>query len=64
MTYISGVKFEEAFAQKINTEIEGMQIPFINMKHLVLSKINTGRTKDKLDIEELRKLNHKNKPEQ
>lgn len=56
MTYISGVDFEEAYSQKIITEIDELKIPFINIKHLIISKIGTGRAKDNMDIEELQKI--------
>ena len=39
-----------------------MQIPIVDYESLILTKISTGRTKDKLDIEELQKINQgKNK---
>ncbi len=56
MTYISGVTFEEAYSEKIMTEIDELNIPFIHLNHLVLSKINTGRKKDIIDIEQLQKI--------
>jgi predicted nucleotidyltransferase len=59
MTHISGVKFEEAWNEKVMAELDGLFIPFIHLKHLVISKITTGRSKDKNDIEELQKINSK-----
>ena len=56
LTHISGVSFEEADAQKVITEIEGLSVPFIHYNHLILSKITTDRLKDKADIEELQKI--------
>ena len=62
ITHISGVKFSDAWASKQISEIEGLFIPFINLHHLVISKFNTGRPKDKLDIEELQRIHQiKNK---
>jgi hypothetical protein len=55
MTYISGVKFEEAYPLKTITEIDELQVPFINLKHLIISKIGTGTPKDDIDINQLQK---------
>jgi len=56
LTHISGVKFEEAWEQKVFLPFGKRQIPVLHLHHLVLSKINTGRTRDKADIEELQKI--------
>ncbi|MCG3168108.1 MAG: hypothetical protein POELPBGB_03908 [Bacteroidia bacterium] len=56
MTAISGVKFEDAWEQKVIAEIDGLSIPFIHLNHLVISKITTGRYKDKEDIEQLQRI--------
>lgn len=56
MTYVSHVNFNEAWSQKVETEIDTISISFINLNHLVVSKFNTGRLKDKADIEELQKI--------
>ena len=57
LTYISNVKFEEAFEQKIVSDIEGIKVPIIHYTHLIQSKITSNRLKDKADIEELQKIN-------
>jgi len=62
LTKINLVPYEEANRQKIVQDVEGLEIPFLHLNHLILSKINTGRTKDKADIEELGKINRE-KPE-
>lgn len=58
---IAFVSFDEAYKNKMTCKIEDdFFIPVININELVLSKINTGRLKDKADIEELQKIqNHK-----
>ncbi len=56
MTYVSGVKFDEAYKERIITELDGLSLPFIHINHLVLSKINTGRPQDTIDIEQLQKI--------
>jgi hypothetical protein len=56
LTHISGVKYGEADQEKVIADIDQLKIPFLHFNHLVLSKINTGRLKDKADIEELQKV--------
>ena len=56
MTYISGVKFDDAWDKKIIANIDGLDIAFIQFNQLVISKISNNRLKDKLDVEELQKI--------
>jgi len=56
ITIINSVSFEEANSMKIFAEFEGLNIPFLHLNHLILSKMNTGRSKDKTDIEELQRI--------
>lgn len=56
LTYISQVSYDEADEQKVIADVDGLQVPFIHLNHLILSKTNTGRTKDKADIEMLQEL--------
>lgn len=57
ITRISGIEYDEANKQKEIVNIEDLKVPFINYKHLILSKIATGRPKDAADIEELQRVN-------
>lgn len=57
LTHISNVRFSEAYKQKIMAEIDGLIVPIIQYKHLVLSKITSERLKDRADVEELQKIN-------
>jgi hypothetical protein len=56
LTFISGVKYDEADQQKEILDIEGLKVPFLHINHLITSKISTTRLKDKADIEELQKI--------
>lgn len=56
ITIINNIEYSAADAHKIIYEFEGIAIPVIHLNDLVLSKINTGRLKDKADIEELQKI--------
>ncbi|HRH99587.1 MAG TPA: hypothetical protein PK006_00925 [Saprospiraceae bacterium] len=56
LTKISQVNFAEAYDNKTVIEFEGLLLPFIRYQDLILSKIASGRTKDKADIEELQRI--------
>jgi NACalpha-BTF3-like transcription factor len=61
LTKVQGVTYEEADKEKVMLPLKDKQIPVIQYHHLVLTKIATGRTKDKADIEELQKINRNKK---
>ena len=61
LTHINLVNNEEADKLKVIAEIDGLHIPFLHFNHLILSKMNTGRTKDKADIEMLQQVAAANK---
>ncbi len=56
LTKVSGVKFDEAWQEKQSIELDGLNINFLHIKHLIATKITTGRNQDKIDIEELQKI--------
>ena len=56
MTQIAGITFNEAWEQRINANLDGLQIPFIHLSGLIISKIATERAQDKMDVEELQKI--------
>jgi predicted nucleotidyltransferase len=56
LTQISGVDFNEAWNAKTEAIIDDVPIPFIHLHHLIVSKITTGRLKDKIDIETLQRI--------
>jgi predicted nucleotidyltransferase len=56
LTIISGVTFDEAYAKKELMPFENTQVPFLNLEHLILSKLTSSRPKDKLDVEELQRV--------
>ncbi len=56
INYINLVSFDDANQNKIQYDFEGLQIPIINIRELILSKINTGRKKDEADVEELQRI--------
>ena len=61
LTGIDGVTFDRCFAGKIVVELEGTKVPFIGFKELLMNKSASPRSKDKIDLEELRRIGQKNK---
>jgi predicted nucleotidyltransferase len=50
---ITGLKFKDVLEQAINTEIEGIPLKIISLKHLKENKKQSGRNKDLNDLENL-----------
>ncbi len=53
LTSISGVRFQECFAAKTLANVEGIDIPIINLAHLKANKKKAARHKDLNDLENL-----------
>ena len=53
ITSISGVKFDNAWANRLVVDVDGLQVPFIGRDDLLTNKRATGRPKDLLDVERL-----------
>lgn len=56
VTHLDGVDFEKAYASKKIIEIDGLQIPVISKQDLITNKKSTGRDKDRVDADELEKI--------
>ena len=56
VTHLDGLEFDKAYAAKKVIEIDGLQIPVISKQDLITNKDSTGRDKDRVDADELRKL--------
>ncbi|MEO5910040.1 MAG: nucleotidyltransferase [Pelobium sp.] len=54
---ISGVNFDEAYLEKVETEVDDLKIVFISINDFIKNKQATGRAKDLGDIESLTKKN-------
>jgi hypothetical protein len=54
---IDSVEFDEADEDKIIIEIDGLKIPVISKQKLIINKESTGRVRDRLDAEKMRKSN-------
>jgi hypothetical protein len=49
LTEIDGVGFEEAWADRIERDFEGVRVPVISRRHLLVNKRAAGRPKDLAD---------------
>ena len=56
LTSITGVTFEEAWESRVAGSLDGIPVQFIGRAALVRNKEATGRPKDRIDAEELRRL--------
>jgi hypothetical protein len=52
-TTISGVTFEECYADRVVDLLDGIQVNLIDLKHLKINKQASGRHKDLNDLENL-----------
>jgi hypothetical protein len=59
LTTIDGVSFKEAWAHRIATYVEGMELQVISMDDLMRNKEAAGRPKDKLDLDWLKEQRRK-----
>lgn len=57
LTHIDGIVFSDAYANRTNIKIPGLDeaVPVLNRNDLITNKRATGRTKDQLDIDMLLK---------
>lgn len=55
ITHIDGVDFKDAYAAKLVIETEGLKIPFLSKENIIKNKLASGRPKDRLDVEYLKK---------
>ena len=53
LTTISGVNFEECYAERTTDIIDGIEVNLISLKHLKANKKASGRHKDLNDLEHL-----------
>lgn len=53
LTSISGVAFEQAHAERVDTTLDGIEVPVISLRHLKVNKSAAARAKDLADLEQL-----------
>ena len=52
-TTISGVNFDECYAERMSDELDGVKVNLISLKHLKANKKASGRHQDIADLEKL-----------
>lgn len=55
LTGITGVTFEEVWESRISGTLDGVPVNFISRRELIRNKEATNRSKDRADVDELRK---------
>lgn len=53
---ISDVDFDEAYDNRLGTEIDGLEMSFISANDLIRNRQSVGKAKDLGDVEALQKL--------
>jgi hypothetical protein len=53
LTTITGVEFEQAWANRLDVSVSGQTVPTIGRAELIRNKRATGRPRDLLDMEQL-----------
>lgn len=60
ITKISGIDFEQAFANREEFVIDGLRLSFISKQDLITNKLAAGRDKDSVDVKNLLASKKKN----
>lgn len=53
---IDGVKFEEAYLNKLILDIDGIDVKYIGLNDFIKNKTSSGRSQDKADLKEIKKI--------
>jgi hypothetical protein len=53
LTTLTGLKFEDCYSARVEFQIEGLHVHFIDLENLKKNKLNTGRSQDLADAENL-----------
>lgn len=61
LTKIAGLEYNETFQNCFYLPYKNFKIPVIQLQHLIINKLASGRAKDIADVEELQKINNPNK---
>jgi len=60
LTGIDGVDFEDAYANRIDAELDDLRIPFLGFDDLLKNKRASARSKDLIDVDELERIRRDN----
>ncbi len=58
---VDGLNFEDCYIRKIEADLEGVKVNFLNVNDLIIAKETAGRLQDLADAEQLKKLENKKK---
>jgi predicted nucleotidyltransferase len=50
--------FEDAFPNKLLVDVNGIEVKYIGLKEFIENKTASGRSQDKADLKEIKKLNN------
>jgi predicted nucleotidyltransferase len=54
---IDGVKFENAYPNKLFVDVNGIEVRYIGLKEFIENKTASGRSQDIADLKEIKKIN-------
>jgi predicted nucleotidyltransferase len=54
---IDGVKFEDAFPNRLSVDVNGFNVNYIGLKEFIKNKTASGRSQDIADLKEIKKIN-------
>jgi hypothetical protein len=57
LTTLSGLEFDEAWAERVPASVCGVPVAVLGLKSLIKNKMSAGREKDLLDVKRLQKRN-------
>ena len=53
---IDGVKFEDAFPNRLSVDVNGFDVNYIGLKEFIKNKTASGRSQDIADLKEIKKI--------
>jgi len=53
---IDGVKFEDAFPNKLLVDVNGIEVKYIGLKEFIVNKTASGRIQDIADLKEIKNI--------
>jgi predicted nucleotidyltransferase len=53
---IDGVKFEDAFQNRLSVDVNGFNVNYIGLKEFIQNKTASGRSQDLADLKEIKKI--------
>lgn len=54
---IDGMKFKDAFPNKLHLDVNGIKVNYIGLKEFIANKTASGRSQDIADLKEIKEIN-------